>query len=428
MTHDGERRRDGERDGARSAAAVSGRPVRPGWPDPDDDRGARAVWSRLTEPGDAAAGRFVAELGAGSALRALLGGRAPAAQAARWRVRIDTTRPADDLGALARVGGRLLVPGDPEWPEGLDQLGDRRPFCLWVRGGAVLPRGIERSVAIVGARAATGYGERVALDLAAGVADRGITVVSGAAFGIDACAHRGALAAGGATVAVLASGPDRAYPRGNEHLIERIAREGCVISEVPPGCSPTRWRFVQRNRLIAALGQATVVVEAAWRSGAATTVREALELGRLVAAVPGPVTSSQSAGCHKLLRDGATCVTDAAEVVELISAVGEGLTDRPRGPAAEHDGLDPAGIRVLDAVPLRGPGDEAAVAVAAGLDLTTVRACLHRLELRGLVERGRDGWRRRRPPRTRAAAAGTGSGRAGLAPTSVAAPGSPGGP
>lgn len=364
--------------------------------DPEQERLARAAWSRLTEPGDEAAGRYVARWGAGPALSALVDGRAPAQQAVRWRARLDGLDVRHDLAVMERLGGRLVTPGDPEWPIGLDELGDRRPFCLWARGPLPLAGrpGRSPSVAIVGARAATGYGEHVATTLAAGVAVHGVCVVSGAAYGIDAAAHRGALGADGATVAVLAGGPDRLYPRGNARLIERIADRGCVVSEVPPGTGPTRWRFLQRNRLIAALTGATVVVEAAWRSGASTTAREALDLGRPVAAVPGPVTSAASAGCHVLLRDGAVCVTDAEEIRELVSPIGEVMPGPRRGHPAVHDGLDPDGIRVLDAVPLRRAAAEPELSRGAGLDPDTVRGCLGRLELRGLVIRSPAGWRR----------------------------------
>jgi DNA processing protein len=380
----------------------------PGWLDPQDERTARAAWSRLAEPGDRAAGRVVAQLGAGPGLLALLeSGRDVVGAAAgpvdegspavQWRVRLSDLNPVRDLATVGRFGGRLLIPGDQEWPAGLEQLQERAPFALWVRGPLDLAAVSRRSVSLVGCRACSGYGEHVATELAAGCADRGITVISGAAYGIDACAHRGALAAGGATIAVLACGVDRAYPRGNEQLIERIAAEGAVISEVPPGSSPTRWRFVQRNRMIAALSPVTVVVEAAWRSGASITASEAAGLGRDVAAVPGPVTSAASAGCHRLLRDGATCVTDAAEIAELIAPIGQQASLPPEVPAAEHDGLDPVDLRVLDALPIRRPAPLGALVRAAGLDVQTVRASIGRLELRGLAAGTPQGWQRIRP-------------------------------
>jgi DNA processing protein len=356
-----------------------------------DERTARAMWSRLTEPGDRRAHRFAHDLGVLAALRAVVEGTDPRVEA-RWRVRLADAHVRRDLDRLERFGGRIVIPGDQDWPAGLDDLGDRAPFCLWTRGPGELGTAVDRSVAVVGARAASGYGEHVAAELAFGLAERGLAVVSGAAYGIDAIAHRGALTAGGATVAVLACGVDRPYPRGNHRLIERIAHEGYVISEIPPGCSPTRWRFVQRNRLIAAITRATVVVEAALRSGTSITAREAGELGRQVAAVPGPVTSPTSAGCHELLRLGAVCVTRTDEIVELVSGLGETSAGRPPTPSSEHDGLRPDDLRVLDAVPLRRPAPVLSVARSAGLDPTQVATALALLEVRGLVRSRESGW------------------------------------
>ena len=199
----------------------------PVWFDPGDDRTARAAWSRLAEPGDDQAWGLVADLGAGTALQAVVDGRAEGHRiAGRWRVRLPQTDPRTDLAMLARVGGRLLVPGDDEWPTGLNDLGVKRPFCLWVRGPLHLGEVCRTAVAVVGARASTHYGDRLAAEIAVGCSDSGIATVSGAAYGIDAAAHRAVLGVGQATVAVLACGVDRAYPRGNERLIERIGDEG----------------------------------------------------------------------------------------------------------------------------------------------------------------------------------------------------------
>jgi DNA processing protein len=360
-------------------------------PLPSDDRTARAMWSRLTEPGDRAAHRLVAGLGALEAVHLLAGSGDPRLET-RWRLRLPEADPSADLDELRRFGGRLVVPGDEEWPAGLADLGDRAPYCLWVRGPIRLGPATARSVAVVGARAATAYGEHVAGELGAGLASRGFTVVSGAAYGVDAQAHRGALADGGPTVAVLACGVDRPYPRGNHRLVERIAAEGCVVSEIPPGCSPTRWRFVQRNRLIAAMTQATVVVEAALRSGTSITAREAVDLGRQVGAVPGPVTSPSSAGCHELLREGAVCVTRAEEIIELVSEAGAGLPGLPPGVARELEGLSRQDQRVLEAVPVRRPAGVASLARTAGLEPGQVTTSLALLEVRGLVREVGPGW------------------------------------
>jgi DNA processing protein len=367
------------------------------------ERRARATWSRITEPGDAVAGRFVAEVGAVEALDAVRRGVVPDPHGAKWKVRLAEGDVRRDLDRLTALDGRLVIPGDTEWPVPLDDLAERAPFCLWVRGPGSPTNPVEplHSVSVVGARAATGYGQHVATTVASGLAMRGIPVVSGAAYGIDAAAHRGALGVDGPTVAVVATGLDRSYPKGNELLLDAIGARGCLVSEVPPESGPTRWRFLQRNRLIAALTGATVVVEAAWRSGAASTARHAADLGRGVAAVPGPVTSAASAGCHVLLRDGAVCVTDADEVLELIMPLGSVTSPRPVGRSAVHDDLDEEEIRVLDAVPVRGAAPEHDLCRGAGLDPDSVRGCLGRLELRDLVERAPDGWRLARGMRAR---------------------------
>lgn len=368
--------------------------------DGTDPRLAAAAWSRLVEPGDPAAGALVSRLGPVAALDWLLtvdvpAGNPPWARAvARWRPRLAGLDVRRELDVLHRLGGRLVVPGDAEWPPLLADLGETAPFALWVRGAARIGGS---TVALVGARAATAYGERVAADLAVGLAERDVVVLSGGAYGIDAAAHQGALAADGTTVAVLAGGVDRLYPAGNTALLDRIIATGAVLAEVPPGCAPSRSRFLMRNRLIAALAAATVIVEAAWRSGALSTAAHAARLLRPVGAVPGPVTSMTSAGCHRLLREGgAVCVTDAAEVLELAGPVGAHLPGDPVGQPGLLDDLDPVEARVLDALPARAAVPVPNIARTAGLAEAEVRAALGRLELAGRAARGGSAWRRRR--------------------------------
>lgn len=378
---------------------------------------ARAAWSRLIEPGDTVAGALLAAWGAvealawlrevgaddGAARRSPGAGSLTPAQAgrlarsaARWVARLEHLDPRRELRVLERLNGTLLVPGEPGWPTALDDLGPEAPPCLWVRGSSHLERLLGDAVAVIGARACTAYGEHVAADLAAGIASRGRAVVSGGAYGIDAVAHRSALAVDGPTVAFLAGGVDRFYPAGNSRLLEAVVGSGgAVVSEVPPGSVPTRSRFLQRNRLIAAGSNATVVVEAAWRSGALSTAARAAALLRPVGAVPGPITSAASAGCHRLLRDGAAvCVTDVAEVLELTGRVGEHLPDEPEVRASPHDGLGDEARRTLDALPVRRPASPESVARAAGLTVAEVRAALGTLELAGLAVGGAAGWRR----------------------------------
>lgn len=364
----------------------------------DEDRYARAAWSRLAEPADARALGLIGAHGAVAALAMALEGSDDVVETFRLRAeRLDVER---DLEIADRVGARVVCPGDEDWPSGVDDL-DAPPICLWVRGPADLTALARRSVAVVGARSCTSYGDLVAADFGAGIADRGFTVVSGAAFGIDAAAHRGALAVDGVTLAVLAGGVDRAYPVAHDGLLRRIADTGAVISEVAPGSAPTRPRFLLRNRLIATMTTGTIVVEAGLRSGSLNTARTAAEHNRPVGVVPGPVTSMVSAGCHQARRDGiAEIVTDVAEVIELVGVIGDDAAPRRSAPEQVVDGLDPADALVLASVPVRKAASVEKIAVAAGLVPTAVVGSLARLELLALVVREGDGWRKRPPERT----------------------------
>lgn len=359
----------------------------------DDDRSARVVarasWSRLAEPGDEVAAALVRELGHERALDALRTRRESALE--RFRPRLENLCVQRDLDNAARVGARVVIPGDDDWPRGLDDL-PSPPHCLWVRGSGELRALCDHSLAVVGARAATGYGERLAASLSAGVASRGVTVVSGAAYGIDAAAHRGALAADGPTIAVLACGVERAYPSGHRDLLDAIAANGLVVSELPPGSAPMRQRFLQRNRLIATMTGATLVVEAGLRSGSRNTAATAGKHLRIVMATPGPVTSPASAGCHDMIREQlAVLVTDLDEVMELIGRVGgDAAPGRPR-PRRPGDDLEPDDRRVHDGLGLRARSVEE-VAAIAGVSLGQVQACLGRLSLRGYVRRVEGGW------------------------------------
>lgn len=364
---------------------------------------ARVAWSVVAEPGDGVAGALIASLGAEEALRYGLGGSAhggaqgpPAGTAraqvalrearARWRPRANPRAVRDAIRGAAEVSARLIVPGDAEWPTALDDLDDHAPAALWVRGDAEL-LSLGRPVSIVGARAASQYGEGVAAEFAGDLAGSGTVVVSGGAYGIDGAAHRAALGVGGGTVAFLAGGVDRAYPAGHQQLFERIRSSGAVVSELPCGAAPTKWRFLSRNRLIAALGMATVVVEAGWRSGSLNTAGHAAALGRPLGAVPGPVTSAASAGCHRLLREyDARCVTSAAEVRELLGDFEVAkISD-------EH--VDPDQVRLLDALSARTARAPHDLAQRAGLSAERVAALLGLLSLDGAAVRTEVGWRR----------------------------------
>ncbi|WP_229821194.1 MULTISPECIES: DNA-processing protein DprA [Streptomyces] len=375
----------------------------------------RIFLARVLEPGDELGGRWLRELGVRAVARQLTrrdaplpgmpdegpssggrnGGRLPGVSDKRWAglcARAERADPERDLALARRAGARFVCPGDGEWPGQLDDLGDARPVGLWVRGRASLRMWALRSVAVVGARACTEYGAHMAAVLGADLAERGWVVVSGGAYGVDAAAHRGALGAGGATVAVLACGVDQAYPRGHTELIGRIADQGLVVGELAPGEHPTPGRFILRNRVIAALTRGTVVVEAAYRSGALATARAAQRLGRFTMGVPGPATSGLSAGVHELLRGDAVLVTDAAEIAELVGDMGELAPDR-RGPVLPRDLLAPGALAVLAAVPADRAAPVEEIARGAGTTADDTVGRLYELRALGHVERHGDGWK-----------------------------------
>lgn len=355
------------------------------------DRVARALLSRVAEPGDARISALLRERGAPDTVAALRDGSAPPG-VERYQARLEVADPEADLARVQQVGGRLIVPGDLEWPSQLDDLESSAPWALWLRGTVDLRLSALRSVAVVGARAATAYGTHVASVFASDLAACGWSVVSGGAFGIDAAAHSGALAAHGDTIAVLACGVDVAYPPRHDALFARIAADGLLVSEVPPGAAPHRTRFLVRNRVIAALTRGTVVVEAALRSGALSTARDAERMGRPIMVVPGPVTSAMSAGVHRELRRGALAVTSAAEVIEAVGELGADLAPERSSPAGPRDGLDPLTARVLDGVPARRPATLESVARTAGVGPAEAAAALGLLEVSGFVRLRPEGW------------------------------------
>jgi DNA processing protein len=418
---------------------------------------ARAYLSRAAEPPAPALAWLAATVGPVEAAARVRAGAVPEEVARETSARRHVERAAEDLAAAAACGARILTPEHSAWPHwaftalenaafgraGADALSDgeipasalvafldtvgpadpdqvgRRgggasgrsllvradvlparsdlapPLALWVRGPGDAAELCDQSAAIVGARAATGYGLHIAGELGAGLAAADFTVVSGAAIGIDGAAHRGALAAGGPSIAVLACSVERSYPAAHEALLGRIAATGLVVSEYPPGSVPARHRFLVRNRLIAALGGGTVVVEAALRSGAQRTAADARALGRPVMAVPGAVTSGPSAGCHRLIREGAVLVTRVEEVLEEVGRIGVHLAEEPtRSGGRPTDGLSPTAARVHDALPARSARGVAWLAMEAGLPPAAVRTALVELTSRGLVEHGGGRWQR----------------------------------
>lgn len=388
---------------------------------------ARVALHWLVEPGNAAVHRLVRRYGpirtldqlvAGDVTAAELRGSGDAELRGAVTARLKTGDPQEIAEAAMaradRLGARIVTPEDEEWPLPVGNLArllgqpaesriDRDiapPLCLWVRGGPPLGEALDRSVAVVGARAATAYGDHVATSLAYGLAERGWTVVSGGAYGIDAAAHRGALTAGGVTVAVLACGVDRPYPVGNTGLFDRIAEAGLLISEWPPGADPLRHRFLIRNRVIAAATRGTVVVEASARSGASQTLRRALALGRRPMVMPGPVTSAMSVGCHEMLREhpDVRLVTGLPHVLEEVGHIGGDLAPPARGPQRPRDALDAESAMVLECVPRRGVAGPDELAARAGVDVRTAMRKLSLLESLGFLVRRSGGYALAPPP------------------------------
>ena len=317
-----------------------------------NDRWARALLSHLTEPGDLEVGRLVLDHGPVTALDMIRTGLDVSATLRsrlmpRWPREVDPAMSNLENWYVATVTRRpsvatdhlmaFVVPGDPDWPGRLNDLGPAAPFGLWVRSAlganaALRVLNTRPAVALVGARAATSYGEHVTMELAVDLVTQGVVTVSGAAYGSDGAAQRATLQAGGSTIAFLPGGVDRPYPMGHADLIERIGRTGAVVSEVPPGSSPTRWRFLQRNRLIAAASDATVVVEAGFRSGSLNTAGHAQSLDRPLGAVPGPITSAASTGCHRIIREmDGVCITSAKDVMQMLPQVLQDLGAQVNG-------------------------------------------------------------------------------------------------
>lgn len=363
-----------------------------------EERLARVRLSQALEPGDATVADAVVTVGAVRTVEELL---ADATSRPELADRLDQADPERLLSLAERQGIRFVTPVDAEWPGQLDDLAHGQrvqglggvPVGLWVRGPMRLDQ-LAASVAVVGSRSATSYGFDVATDIAATLARAQSPVVSGAAFGIDQAAHRGALAAGGATVAVLACGVDRAYPAAHRGLIDHIAHHFAVVSEAPLGSAPTKVRFLSRNRLIAAMSRGTVLVEAAIRSGALNTAHWADQLSRVLMGVPGPVTSATSQGVHQQIRrGGASLVTSGLEVLELVGAAGEHLVAVPRGPDRPHDVLSLGELRVLDAVPVARGAAAESIGRVAGVGARDAERVLIGLATAGLVRLGGDGWR-----------------------------------
>lgn len=376
---------------------------------------AYIAWSVICEPGDGFAGFLVSSLGPAIALetqihnldpieiksRLLETGICPSELDAfgvfektvlssreRWQPRLSLDLVREALFRIRKVDGQVITPSSAYWPQQLSDLGNHAPMSLWVRGSVDSMCNLDESIAIVGSRGATTYGEYVTDAIVSALVPKGISIVSGGAYGIDGVAHRSTLALQGQTVAVMAGGVDKFYPSGNSDLLKRVSQTGAVISELPPGSTPTKWRFLQRNRLIAALSKATLVVEANWRSGALNTVSHAERLCRDVYAIPGPINSPKSAGVNKLVADGrAQLVVDAADLLDRL-----GVQSRQVSPI-ELAGLGAIEVRVLDAIGFDAP-DINQICSAGGLTRDEARFGLANLELDGLILRRDNTWHR----------------------------------
>jgi DNA processing protein len=340
------------------------------------ERDALIALAYVIEPGDRAMTQHVWSNGAQNVLATLESSACPWPNADTLRRRLvnQPQLPPDT---------RIVTAFDEEWPRQLDDLGGHRPLALWVWGAADLRLQMLRSVSVVGARSATPYGMRVCQSWIPHLCEAGFTIVSGAAYGIDAAAHRSALAVDGMTSAVLACGVDVAYPRAHDELLMRISEQGLVISESPPGQTVRRQRFLTRNRLIAAFTRATVIVEAAHRSGTTSTANAASDLLRPVMAVPGPVTSPESAGCHDLIRQQqAILVSQVRDILEILDPT---LVDEPIDDVRPWDHLTAEQKRVLDTLPARSSISLDEICVRAGLTMSQVAMSMGLLESMGFV-------------------------------------------
>lgn len=371
-----------------------------------DERRARVAWSRVLEPqrervgeGHSRLQSHVDSLGHVEAWHRLVDGDLPRSESARARIGgVDVDR---ELTRVAQVGSRVVIPGDADWPEAFDHP-DISPHLVHVRGEGCLADLARRAVSVVGSRASSGYGEAIAREMGAGLARRDWTTVSGAAYGIDGAAHLGSLAVDGPVVAVLPCGPERAYPEGHRRLIDAVAQAGVVVTELPTGTVARRHRFLARNRLIAALGAACVVVEAGLRSGSLNTAGWAEALHRPIGAVPGPVTQMSSAGCHEWIRNGrAMLVTDTDEVLGLAAPVGEAPDEvvERLGPARAPDVLSSAQRRIHDLLRVGTSTDAGTLATELVVPVEEVIGQLAMMQLEGWAVQDEHGMWRRRPGR-----------------------------
>jgi DNA processing protein len=297
----------------------------------------------------------------------------------RWKPRLVSGRAKELLGQAHRRGIFAILPNDPDWPVGLSELANHQPLMLWGMGAREALGNIENSISIVGSRTVTPYGNWATTEIVTELTSLGVTTISGGALGVDSIVHRSTLRSAGTTIAVMAGGLFNPYPAANYELFDQIGRTGLLLSEMTPDSKPTRWRFLQRNRLIAALGKAVIVTEAGYRSGSINTTNHALELNRTVLALPGPINSPNSAGCNRLIAEGrAEIITDASEVLIRL-----GLKPENQDVTGALGSLE---LRLLDVLTGRLQ-EEVTIASLAGFSSGEFKLAVGGLELLGLVKR-----------------------------------------
>lgn len=347
------------------------------------DRQARLIISVAGEPGDERVGQSVAEFGAADAVERWESGYGADAMCKSIERVMNSALIEQAIKSLNSVRGRFITPGDDEWPVSLDDLDTAAPVGLWCTGGGSLAEISNKALAVVGARSATAYGQRIAYELGVQGANENVGIISGAAYGIDAAAHRGSLAGQGNTIAVLACGVDVAYPASHRGLLSAITDKGVVVSEAPPGAKPHKHRFLIRNRLIAALSQSTVVVEAALRSGSLSTSNWAHVLNRQIWGIPGPITSATSAGVHAAIRDNMMKIaTSTDEIFQEFKS--------PTLPV-QLGLLDGAIVGLISQSPRST--HELAMHFGSEVDFHDLQATLMLLEVRKVISLSNQGWK-----------------------------------
>lgn len=352
---------------------------------------ARIIWNALVEPGDRIAGELINNLGAVEALAAFINKQdlGPDVHHAyeRWSPRLHEKLFDEKLQVAKKNDLKLLLPSDNEWPVEFQDLGVHAPLLIWYRGRRESFQGLERKVGVIGSRNATSYGQRVTADAVSALVEENSAIISGGALGIDSVAHRSTLQSQGLTLAFMAGSLDCLYPAANFGLFESIAQRGILLSEMTPGSRPTRWRFLQRNRLIACLSDAVLVTEAGWRSGSINTVNHACELERPVFAVPGAITNPASAGCNRLIRDGQASLL--LDVQDLPAELGWRSAK-----LFESSSLGALEIRTLDVLTNKFQTTDSVLS-ESGLSSNELRIALGSLKLLGMAETSSEGrWKR----------------------------------